>query len=381
MHRCHLNLWFIFLFVLFSAIASVKALAQEWQDKLYINGFYSFGVTQTNADFDIVSAAGERHSFEKGKPNLNNSLIGGQLQYQFSESFSVYVQGAAFIDRDEKLGHSIDWAYLNYDFAHDVSLRVGQFQTPFLQGTEMRKIGLSRLWARPLMPGNGASGFNEYKGVELVKKYSYGEHYWDFQFGLGQAEHQREGVYNKRMELATVRYQYADSWIRMGLVHAYHRTDRENADPVEGDVKLASLEAETRANNVIFNIGLSVGDSQVAPKDSLQYLSIGYSFEQFIPYVYASRKRQRFEPREDASTSPNNPPRPPQNPVEDIGGSQFVDEVNDHSIAAGVRWNISETLSLKTQLEKNRYQDRLPGGRGLIDSSGSALSIVLEGVY
>ncbi|WP_340678414.1 hypothetical protein [Paraglaciecola sp.] len=380
MHRCHLKPWFTIIFAVFSANLGFTVIAQEWQDNLYINGFYTLGVTQTNADIDMVTAAVEKHTFGKGKPNLNHSLVGGQLQYQFSENFSVYVQGAAFIDRNEKLGHSIDWAYLNYDFDNDLSLRVGQFQTPFLQGTEMRKIGLSRLWARPLTPGNGASGFNEYKGAELVKKYSSGDHFWDFQLGLGRAEHQREEVYNKRMELATVRYQHSDSWIRMGLVHAYHRTERENAEPVEGYVLMGSVEAETRASNFVINIGLSAGDSDVAPKDSFQYLSLGYAFEQFTPYIYASRKRQRFEQTENATTPPPGRPSPPQGPP-GSGSSQFVDEVNDHSIAMGVRWSISETLSLKTQLEKNRYQDRLRGGRGLVNTGGSALSIVLEGVY
>jgi hypothetical protein len=382
MHRRHLNLWFTIIFALFSAAIGFTALAQEWQDNLFVNGYYTLGVTQTNADIDMVTAAVEKLTFEKGKPSLNHSLVGGQLQYQFNENFSVFVQGAAFIDRDEKLGHSIDWAYLNYDFENDVSLRIGQFQTPFLQGTEMRKIGLSRLWARPLTPGNGASGFNEYKGAELVKKYSSGEHFWDFQIGLGRAEHQREEVYNKRMELATVRYQYSDSWIRMGLVHAYHRTERENAESVEGDVLMASLEAETRASNFVINIGLSAGDSDVAPKDTFQYLSLGYAFEQFTPYIYASRKRQRFEQMDNSTTPPPGPPQgPPSGPPNGSGTAQFVDEVNDHSIAMGLRWNMSETLALKTQLEKNRYQDRLRGGRGVEDFSGSALSIVLEGVF
>ena len=380
MHRRHLTPWFTNIFALLSILVGFTVCAQDWQDNLFINGFYSLGVTQTNADIDMLSPAGERHTFEKGKPNLNHSLIGAQIQYQFSEKLSAYVQGAAFIDRDEKLSHSIDWAYLNYDFDDDLSLRIGQFQTPFLQGTEMRKIGLSRLWARPLTPGNGASGFNEYTGAELVKKYSTGEHFWDFQLGLGQADHLRNEVYNKQIKLATVRYQYTDSWIRMGLVHAYHRTERENAEPVEGAVKLISLEAETRAHNVVINIGLSAGDSDVAPKDSLQYLSLGYAFEQFTPYMYASRKRQRFEQMENTATPPARlPGQPPGPPGSE--SAQFVDEVNDHSIAIGLRWNISETLSLKTQLEKNRYQDRLRGGRGLVDSAGSALSIVLEGVY
>ncbi|WP_416305613.1 hypothetical protein [Neptunicella sp. SCSIO 80796] len=385
MRRRHINLWFRIIFLFVAGFASVCAQAQDWQDNLFLNGFFTLGVTQTNTDISMVSPAGERHLFEKGKPNLNNSLMGGQLQYQVSDRFSVFIQGAAFIDRDDKLDYSIDWAYANYDFDNDLSMRVGQFQTPFLQGTEMRKIGYSRLWTRPLTPGNGASGFNEYQGVELVKKYSSGEHFWDFQVGFGQADHQRSEVHDKNIKLTTIRYQYEDTWLRMGLIQANYAINSPVTNELivaDGDVVMASLEAETRVNHFVINAGLSASDSDSTPNDSMQYLSIGYAIDHITPYIFASRKRQVLDPQQrnngsQGSQQQNGQGPPPDNPRPPPTRT----ELNDYSVAAGLRWNLSENLAVKTQLEKNRYQDRARPGGGVVSTSGSALTLSIEGVY
>lgn len=391
MHRAQITRWFSVTYTLIGSLFSPSLLADDWQDNLYINSFFSLGLTQSDTDIGMVNAAGERQLYEKGKPSLNSSIAGAQIQFQMTDNVSLFVQGAAYVDRDKNLGHDIDWAYINYDFQNDFSLRLGQFQTPFLQGTEMRKVGYSRLWTRPLTPGNGASGFNEYKGMELVKKYSVGDHYWDFQFGLGQAEHQKSEVNNKNIKVATVRYQHQESWLRFGLLqgnYSLYSPVTGQAIDEHGQLFLASVEAETRLNHFVINAGLSVGDSDSTPDDSMQYLSIGYTMGDVTPYVFASRKKQVMTPPNDPGAGngngqqPDRPQRPglenqPQRPAQST--TSFA--TNDYSVAAGFRWNLSENLALKTQLEKNRFQNRPRGSAEIINTRGTVLNLVLEGVY
>lgn len=366
--------------IMICLIVSVHSVsAQDRDDKLSFNGYYTFDYTYVDDDLNISSPSGRRNLSENDY-TFNNSIFGGQLKYNFTDAFSVFVQGSLTTDNRGSLTTDIDWAYLSYDFGNDLKARIGKFQMPLLSGTELRKISYARLWARPLIPGNGASGYAYYEGIDVIKNIATDNANWDFQFAVGKGEHGLNEVDNKNIKLMSVRYQRDNYWIRAALMGTEYTLTTPRGDLLieSGESILASLESEININNFQINLGISTSDAQVVPDDSMVYLSLGYRIQNFTPFIYGVKLNQSFpffEPPPPSGPPPMGPPMgPPPSPP-------FGDR-NTYSLAMGVRWDIKANLAMKFQLENIREQDetRVPQN-GIVSTQGNALTIILEGVF
>ena len=251
---------------------------------------------------------------------------------------------------------------------------------PLLSGTELRKIGYSRLWARPLIPGNGASGYAFYEGIDIIKNVATENANWDFQLAAGKGNHGLPEVDNKNIKLISARYQRDNYWIRAALMGTEYNLSTPRGDLIieSGESFLASLESEININNFQINLGISSSDAQIVPDDSMAYFSLGYRIQNFTPFVYGVKLNQSFpffEPLPPSGPPPMGPPRgPPPRPP-------FGDK-NTYSLAIGVRWDVKPNLAMKFQLENIRVQDetRVPQN-GIVSTQGNALTILLEGVF
>lgn len=355
--------------------------ADSWQDDLYINGFFTLDLTTSDNDIPLVGADGEPRLYEKDKVNAENTLVGGQIEYAFTEQLSLFVQGSASFDGVGSLNTEIDWAYVSYDFGADWVARAGKFQTPFLQGIELRNIGFSRNWARALTPSSGASGFNHFLGAELLKHVSVGEHNFDFQLSLGEAEHGLDQVQNKDMKLASVKYQRDQFWLRTAIMQADYSvfTPSKLLITDSGSVVMASVEAELTVNQFILNMGYSDSSSDVTPDDKMSYISLAYNIGEFVPYVFVVKRNQFFVPF-NVPTADSNSDSPPPLPPPPSGLRGPNGDVDLNSVAAGVRWNFATSLALKLQVEKVDLTDdaRNPA---TVKQDSNILSVVLEGAF
>lgn len=371
-------LWFICLASAGGMGTSAKA--QDWTDKLTFNGFYTLDLTVTDEDYQVISAGGPR-LFEADEPSFNNSLIGAQLRYDFTEKWSATVQGVAFLDQNDSLDFDLDWAYISHQFDHDWQVRAGQFQIPFLQGTELRNVGFTRLWARPLTPGSGAGGYDHYSGLEVIKKFSRGDHSWSLQWGAGQAEHLLEDqVDNEDMTLFAAQWDRENFWLRGALLHANYTVTTPRGQLIEnaGNVLMGSLESEWRPQNWVLNVGYSTTKSDTTPDDTMAYASLGVELGDFTPYLMSIYRNQNFPtvviPGGPPGGGPGGGPGmgPPPPPMGD----------NDRYVqAVGVRWNFKPNMIFKFQLEQNKVDDqsRLQQGRRIEQSR--VLSVIMEGVF
>lgn len=356
-----------------------KVHADDWSDKFSFNGYYSLDFTYVDDDLNLVSSSTNNRLFKKNKIETNNSVIGGQLQYQFTDNLSAFVQGSLTTDNNDSLETNIDWAYLSYEFNNNVTARLGQFQIPFLSGTELRKIGFSRLWIRPLIPGNGASGNEDFVGIDLLKRYSSGDNNWEFQFSAGKANHGLDDIDNKNMKLFAARYQRHDFWIRTALMHTEYSVTSPRGIMItnSGHALLGSIESEAKLRNFQFNAGYSNTSAKVVPEDSMAYLSIAYPLNKITPYVFGVKRKQHFEAFE--VPAPNGPPTgpPPMGPPP----SPPVGDRNVYSLAIGIRIDLAPKYALKFQIENIRSKDESRLQNGITSTEGTAFSVVLEGVF
>ena len=382
MNSNNINSFFkILCFVLIVFIGLFKtASADEFTDDLYFNGFFTLDLTVTDTDLHLISNSEESREYEKHKPSLRNSIIGGQLAYQFTDNFTAVAQAKLYAKSDDDISGTFDWSYLSYDFGHDLNVRAGKFQIPFMQGIELRNIGFSRLWARPLIPSSGAGGYQSYVGVEVLKHFSMVDSHWDFQISAGEAEHGLSEIENKSIQLISARYQKNNFWLRSALLHTQSSIFTKDGRLLDNSAEaiMASIEAEYSTGAFIFNAGYSINNADITPDDTTYYFSTGYQLNNITPFVYLSRKNQHFDSFDSPSPEivPGSPPPPrPQSPPVSPDGDYDV-----YSVAAGFRYNISEQYSLKIQAEHIKERNNAGVNKGA-DADGNALSLVVEGVF
>lgn len=374
--------YYLFICCLFLFQTSVVK-ADDWQEDLSVDVFFSLDASIADSGLSLVGGTGPV-DLEADEVNLKNSLVGGQIRYQLTENLSGYVQGSVI--NTDKVKGTVDWAYLSYDFGNDVFARVGRFQIPFLQGTELRKIGFSRIWARPLIPGTGAGGFNQYEGVEVVKKIIQGDGLWEFQGALGKAEHTREEVQNKNIKLLSTRYQNGQFWIRAAVMNGDYSifTLSEILISDTASINMGSLESELTLDSWIVNVGYSRSNSDITPDDTMHYGSLAYQIGDVTPFIFFSKREQSFESFEIPRPNPGNGLLPPPNapPPVTNGPPPTPDGLSTtYTSAIGARWDVAENLALKFQAEKSRVQDQARQGDGNLSNAGNTFSVVLEGVF
>ena len=369
--------------VLLTLCVCATSYAESWSDNLFVNGYFTLDISTADTNLNTVSSVGEMREFKEDKVSIKNSLIGGQLEYQFTDNLSLFAQGVAYYDKEGSTTTDINWAYLSYDFDYDIKARAGVFQTPFLQGTELRTIGYSRLWARPLTPGTGASGINEYTGISLIKQMPVADYNWEFQLAAGQGKHDLDEVDVDGLQLLSAKVQHEYFWLRMAALHAEYAvfTPRGQLIIDSGDIFMGSIETEVSLGNTIVNAGFSKSDSKVTPNDIMYYLSLGYRFNDFTPFVMWNKRNQLFEPFD--VPRPPNPPQPGQPPNP---GSQQPRQTPDgnadmYSFGAGFRWNFAPHLAIKVQAESIRTSDDTGRSNSVEQSSGSIFTLVVEGAF
>lgn len=366
----------IFCFVLIVFIELFKtASSGEFTDDIYFNGFFTLDLTVTDTNLNLLSNSEKIKIYEKNKPSFRNSIIGGQLTYQLSDNLSAIAQAKLHATPNDGVSGIVDWSYLSYDFGNDVKVRAGKFQIPFMQGIELRNIGFSRLWARPLIPSSGAGGYQNFIGAEMLKHISLTNGNWDFQLSAGKAEHIQKTTDNKNIKLLSARYQQDSFWVRGAILHAESSIYSKSGRSLDDSAKalMVSLEAEYSIDSLIFNAGYSVNNADLTPDDTTYYFSTGYQINNIIPFLYFYRRNQQFVSFElpPSNIMPGSPPPPAQIPDGDF---------DVYSFAAGFRYNFSEQYSLKIQSEHIKERDNAGINNG-VNTDGSSFSLVVEGLF
>lgn len=352
--------------------------ANELPEHISLNGFFTLDASIADTDTDLVGG----RELDDDEVNFSHSLIGAQAQFNLTDNLSLYTQGSLIVDRDEKIAEELDWAYLSYDFKHDFTLRLGRFRPAFLQGIELRNIGYSRIWARPLIPGAGASGFNRFHGLDTLKKFNVGKHHWQVQTSLGKAEHNNEAVNADTMLLGAIKYSTDRLWMRAAVMHVeYEFTAPDNIQIDSADALLASFEAEWQWQNWQLNLGLSEGSSDETPDDAVYYLSLAYSVDAFSPYVFVSSREQDFDDSGDRRPPGQGPPMQPGWPPP---GAMRVPRQNDSQrdvTAIGIRWDWLGGYAVKFQLERAKDQFTGQGNQPQRSDHANIASFVIEGIF
>jgi hypothetical protein len=364
----------------------LAARAAEIAPNLSLRGFYTLDASVgKGADTYYPSKTEDPSSvwLKDGRVTTDFSLVGVQADLGLSDRLSFTAQAvSSMLTKRRDYAPALEWAYLTYDLGDDLYLRGGKFKTPLLQGTELKYVGYSRLWVRPLIPSSGAGGFDDYKGLELIKSARLGDYSLRLQGAYGEADHVMENIDNRDIKLVSARLGRDQSWVNLALLRArYDIRSPDGRRQVAEDTQLTmgSVETELWFDRSVVNAGYAHGVAPVSPHETMRYLSLGYRLDPLTPYVLYHDRSLRFSApaRGAAPPPPPGPPRPPGPPPPALKDGTH----STRALAFGLRYDLGATQAVKAQVERQFDRDDSDPALGLRKRQTTIFSIVLEGTF
>jgi len=149
-----------------SALCSLPAAATD----LSWSGFGTLGYAQSNRDYTYQRFISDTGTFER------DSLLGGQLDAQFSPQWSATVQLtlAPSSKRDGAWSLTPSWAFVGWRPADDWLVRVGRLRVPLYLHSESLDVGDSHDMARLPTEMYSITPTNDFNGVTLSKSWPAG---------------------------------------------------------------------------------------------------------------------------------------------------------------------------------------------------------------
>lgn len=375
--------------ILLTVAQSLGLQASQADDtpSLSLSGFYTLNASLAKGhdvfyppdpnDLNVIK-------LEEGKTSFDYSLVGAQADLTLSDRLRFTTQVVSSVQTRHGNRPVVEWAYLTYDFGDDLYLRGGKLKTPLLQGTELRYVGFSRLWVRPLVPNSGAGGMDHYTGLELIKNARLDDYNLRLQAGLGVPQHERDNIDGKNIAHASVHFERDEYWINFALFQAHFDLFSSN-DPVRlvdknSRLTMASIETELWFDNIVVNAGLAKGLGETVPDETLRYLSLGYRHGAFTPYFLYQYREMLFPRLETAPPRPGPiPPSPP--PIEPRPAQPRAGPYSTDTFALGVRYDLNDSHALKFQVERQFDKDNSYLGLPSRETSATIYSIVFEGLF
>lgn len=369
-----------------AATLSLGATAVHAADEapsLSLRGFYTLNVSMARGhDVFYPPDANDRTlvTLEDGKANFGFSVIGAQADLTLTNRLRFIAQVVSGAQTGHDYRPVVDWAYLTRDFGDDLYLRGGKLKTPFLQGTELRYVGFSRLWVRPLVPNSGAGGMDIYHGVEFIKSARLGPYNLRLQGGVGVPEHERPEIDGKDIKHLSVHFERDESWIKLAAFRAHSdlhaRTGGRLVNQNAG-LTMFSVESELWFDKFVVNAGYAKGQAEIAPDETLRYFSLGYRREAFTPYFLYQFREMNF-PAPQRLPGPPGPPPPgvtPPPPPPREGAHQTT------TYALGMRYDLGAAQALKFQVERQYDRNNSSRALGSQQTAATIFSVVFEGLF
>ncbi len=344
-----------------------------------MRGFGTLDITRSDghgAQFPTLSATPA--TLNKGKTNFDSSVFGLQGDYSLTDKLDFTIQVVSTAQVNGSYAPSIEWAYLNYDFGNDLHLHAGKMMLSLLQGTELRYVGFSRLWVRPLVPTSGAGGFDHFMGANLLKGTSIGDYAVRFQASYGKADAEQSFIHNHDVKLISSRIEQGESWIGFSLMQArYGVADKKLGNILKRDAAMlmGGVETQMLLGNTIINGGIVRSKADINPDERLGYLSLGYRMGRFTPYLLQSQRRLTHDASQMlAVLPPRTPGSPPLPPL--VNGINKTD-----TVAMGFRYDVAAKYAIKGQLDRWATNDNSKPLTGTVKLKGNLFTLVLDVVF
>lgn len=307
-----------------------------------------------------------------------DSLFAVQGTVHLTDMLSATAQ--AMVRRLFATGFQLDIPvfFVKADLTHDLSVRVGRIQLPAFMSSDYRQVGYSNTWVRPPVEVYGQIPFDSDDGVDILYRTTVGPADVSAQAFYGKTDVTIQGaaVESKMNWGANVNVTVGPLTLHAGRDQSKFTSTSASVNQLLAAVSAAGFPAlanRLAPNDVPFeftDFGFSYDGTHltvqgefdketaggfVASADG-QYILAGYRVGKFTPYGMFAREKIT-----SARTDTTIPQVGALIPLAQ-GVNQLINSIgaDQHTISAGIRWDVHESVDLKLQLDRVS-----PQGNGL----------------
>lgn len=297
-----------FSFFIISIFSFISLQAEQLSDSFRLDGY------------------GNINMYKSKYGNKDRLAFSGGIQGRYQISDNISVTGQIHLKEGQNsegrasnsLGDydsELKWLYIDYYFKNDITLRAGAFQFPVFKSSETGDIGYTYTWTQTPFGFYGVFGCDDFKGVEVLKNFSYKEFDFLAQVSYGKSNNElsdgkgntREGDVDNLVGL-TLKTTHDDFILNVGYLQAESTiTERNTFVPIDSNVNfnMYALESEIYLNQYTLKSGLiKTNLTNVFPDEIKYYTSLEYSFKDVTPYVLYSKEIFNF--KDNLNNPPNN---------------------------------------------------------------------------
>jgi hypothetical protein len=299
-------------------------------DYVIFSGFGTLGgVYSAYNEADFIAAVSQLNGvgYSRRLSGTPDSDLGAQANFNLPGNLSGVVQVVSRYDADGNYKPSVEWANLKSDISPDLAVRIGRILLPTYEHADIRNVGYSLPWVRVPVEITYASTATHSDGIDVLYRLHTGAFTQDLQLQWGTAMLDLPGLAftsnRARIAMFSDTLRYGDANIHV----VYQQSD--TAQNIPGRLRLIGVGFAYEPGAWFVS-----GDSNYTQNsyfgDLLSwYASAGMRFGRFAPYAFYSTMHQ-----------------------ESVGTSALTALGNQHTVAAGVRWDFAKNLDFKLQLEQ-----------------------------
>ena len=273
-------------------------------------------------------------------------LSGGlQTRYQIAQNLSataqVYIsEGKNDKEMDSNSVKDYDvetkWLYLAYYLGYDFSLRVGKFQFPVFKSSETGTIGYTYTSTTTPFNNYGAFGCDDFKGAELLKRFSFGDLDILTQLSVGESHNELYGRDNSILtgtvdSLSAFTLKTSNDFMILNIGYLTAKSNLKNDSIADVNIKMYAFETEIYKDAFILKAGVIKSKlSYIFPDELRYYSSIEYNYEQFTPYILYSNEIFDYTQTDNI-----------------LGSKNTQEESSTKKYSVGIRYDLNTNIALK----------------------------------
>lgn len=367
--------------------ASAQTHVQTTADELAMQpwtvaGYGSAGLvhsSERNADFTSNVINPGRAGFSRRTSYDVDSRLAGQINYESHANWSAVLQVIAERNLDRDFSPRVEWANIKYRYSPELSIRIGRTALPIFLLGDYRKASYALPWVRPPVEVYGGLPVSNSDGIDVSYSWRAGglKNVTQGSFGrtrvrVGGSAHanarQLTGISNTTTtDNLTVRASVMTATLTVDIAKPLFDvfdqfrpagaalSDRYDVSDKRTSIAAIGFTYDTGSWFLMGETGRMNARSYLGNK-SVAYLSSGYRWNAFTPFVTYSRAKSH-QPLFDAGLPASSYPAS-MVPLA-IGLNEQLNGLlrtitAQHTVSTGVRWDFARDYSLKLQYDRLR---------------------------
>ncbi|MCG8313562.1 MAG: hypothetical protein MI976_10125 [Pseudomonadales bacterium] len=369
------------IYTLFNPTLSYSS--EDYQSPLRFSGYGTIGYSyHTEDDLSLIRDLTQSIEQPESGSWKTDTVVGLQASYEVSPKLETVVQAVLQDHESDSLLSYLEWAFVSYRPLPDLNLRLGRVGTDFFMLSDSRNVGYAQTTLRPNREFYAYLSLFKLDGIDALYTITTPKGHWLFkaQWGHAKADLPLNGdifeLETNNIWDISIERQFGDLRLRAGFVDAklennfpgdiYALQDIGNLElpgiSYEANYLLEQMTLEGRHIRYRFlgfhydaSAWLALGElskvsssSDAIIQGNAYYLTFGYRWSHYTPYIGASRfkpEKEHFSPQTDWSSLGDE-----AQSLQNIGYRLLnATRADQNTKMLGIRWDFREGFALKAQ--------------------------------